>query len=227
MPGIEGSTILKVMDLCLPSKSENADKKSKALVNVIGVHKVDLKVVDQIQVGTVVTAEIELWDQFNQIIDVSSISENHLKISVLAAKKQIAIVENSGKRLEVKVKGADLGHTTLTASAIYGNRKVDSAAMPLHVFPALELDPKNVTLIIGAKFQVQVLGGPGQADSTIEFSIGNGRIANLDSTGLIDAKTLGSTKVTAKAIGVDKNTGKRIGKANIKFRISLLDGTSL
>ena len=50
---------------------------------------------------------------------------------------------------------------------------------------------------------MQVLGGPGQADATIEFSIGNGRIANLDSTGLIDAKTLGSTKVTAKAIGTD------------------------
>ena len=57
---------------------------------------------------------------------------------------------------------------------------------------------------------MQVLGGPGQADATIEFSIGNGRIANLDSTGLIDAKTLGSTKVTAKAIGTDKITGQKI-----------------
>ena len=150
-PGTEGSTSLKVRDLCLPSKSENAAKKAQALVNVIGVHLVVLKVVDQIEVGKEVTAEIEIWDQFGDLIDISSISENHLQISVQAANSDIATVEISGKRQEVKVKGAGLGHTTLTASATYGNRKVDSAAMPLHVFPALELDPKNITLIIGAK----------------------------------------------------------------------------
>ena len=118
---------------------------------MIGVDKVVLKVVDQIQIGTDVTAQIELWDQFGEPIDVSSISEDHLKITVQAAKQEIAIVENSGKRLEVLVKGAGLGHTALTASAVFGRRKVKSAAMPLNVFPALELDPKNVTLIIGAK----------------------------------------------------------------------------
>jgi hypothetical protein len=31
-----------------------------------------------------------------------------------------------------------------------------STAMPVQVFPPLTLEPRNITLIIGAKFQVQV-----------------------------------------------------------------------
>ena len=42
--------------------------------------------------------------------------------------------------------------------------------MPIQVFPPLTLEPRNITLIIGAKFQVQVIGGPQQQqDSTVEF----------------------------------------------------------
>ena len=203
VPNLEGTTTVKIRDLCLTQKSDEAQKKSKALLNVIGVHKIELKVVDQVQIGTKVLAKVQLWDQFGDAIDVTKVTLNgHLNIQVSANNKDIANIEASpNKKSEFIVKGATLGHTSLIASATYGKNRVNSNAMPLHVFPALELEPKNVTLIIGAKFQVQVLGGPGQLDSKIEFYVNNNKIANLDSTGLIDALTLGSAKVTAKAVG--------------------------
>lgn len=54
-----------------------------------------------------------------------------------------------------------MGETTVTVSAKYGaDKTTTSQPMPIQVFLPLNLEPKNVTLIIGAKFQVRVLGGP-------------------------------------------------------------------
>ena len=94
----------------------------------------------------------------------------------------------------------------MTATAKYGGHQAASNPAPIQVFPPLELDPRNITLIIGAKFQVRTMGGP-QPDSTIEFQIHNSKFAKSNNVGLIEALTLGSTKLTAKAVGTDKLTG--------------------
>lgn len=53
------------------------------------------------------------------------------------------------------VYGAQVGHTTLTASISLPNHKViHSAPKAIEVFPPLKLEPKNITLIIGAVLQV-------------------------------------------------------------------------
>ena len=46
--------------------------------------------------------------------------------------------------------------------------------MPIQVFPPLQLEPRNITLVIGAKFQVRVVGGP-QPSSALEFALANGK----------------------------------------------------
>ena len=83
--------------------------------------------------------------------------------------------------------------------------------MPIQVFPPLTLEPRNITLIIGAKFQVQVFGGPQQQqDSTIEFLMSNTKIATSNTVGLITASTLGSTKLVGRVYGTDRTTSKRV-----------------
>jgi nuclear pore complex protein Nup210 len=83
--------------------------------------------------------------------------------------------------------------------------------MPVQVFPPLTLEPRNITLIIGAKFQVQVFGGPQQQqDSTIEFLMSNTKIATSNTVGLITASTLGSTKLVGRVYGTDRTTSKRV-----------------
>jgi len=54
------------------------------------------------------------------------------------------------------VHGATVGHTTLKAVAhLPDGRQVSSTVRPVEVFPPLELIPRNITLIIGALFQVR------------------------------------------------------------------------
>jgi hypothetical protein len=44
---------------------------------------------------------------------------------------------------------------------------VKSVPAPVQVFPPLRIEPRNITLLIGAAFQVLTSGGP--ADATVEF----------------------------------------------------------
>lgn len=51
-------------------------------------------------------------------------------------------------------------------------------------------------------------GGP-QPDATVEYEIDNGRIAHCSANGIVGAARLGHTKLTARATGVDRQTGKQ------------------
>ena len=55
------------------------------------------------------------------------------------------------------VYGAVVGHTSLTASVtLPSGQVIYSNPRPLEVFPPLRLEPKNITLIIGATLQVMM-----------------------------------------------------------------------
>ena len=112
-----------------------------------------------------------------------------MEITVSPTNKEIASIESQNTadmgQLTFKIKGSLIGQTSLTATALYGSKRVNSKAVPFQVFPPLELEPRNVTLIIGAQFQVQVFGGPGQTDSNLEYSLGHVKIASSDPSGLI------------------------------------------
>ena len=140
------------------------------------------------------------------------IRKNQIGIVVKAvSNKDIVLIEEEDSVGNVMVKGTALGRTTLIATAVYGSKnRVKSKESAIHVFPPLTLEPRNVTLIIGAQFQVQVLGGPSHLNSNVEFSIANGKIANLDNSGLISALTLGSSKIMTTAVVTDDATGKKI-----------------
>ncbi len=50
-------------------------------------------------------------------------------------------------------------------------------------------------------------GGP-QPDAVVEYSLENGQMATCTSNGIIDAIQLGRTKLFARAVGIDRQTGK-------------------
>lgn len=50
-------------------------------------------------------------------------------------------------------------------------------------------------------------GGP-QPDAVVEYSLENGELASCTSNGIIDALRLGRTKLYARAVGIDRQTGK-------------------
>ena len=77
------------------------------------------------------------------------------------------------------------------------------------VFPPLQLTYRNITLIIGAQFQVLSRGGP-SPQCTVVYHIINDKIASVSSSGLLDALALGTTRVTGQAVGQDPETGESV-----------------
>ncbi|XP_038053561.1 nuclear pore membrane glycoprotein 210-like [Patiria miniata] len=108
------------------------------------------------------------------------------------------------------VHGAALGFTNLafTAASKTG-LPVSSKVRDIQVFPPLQLSPRNITLMVGAEFQVRSTGGP-QPQSQIEYSMGDWQIANIASSGLLRAQSLGHSRVVGKAVGYDPETGSTV-----------------
>lgn len=79
------------------------------------------------------------------------------------------------------------------------------------MFPPLRLEPRNVTILVGAALGVLAVGGP-QPQSSIEYSLydTDGRVATISGSGLIEARAIGSVKVVAQAVGVEESSGNRI-----------------
>ncbi len=63
--------------------------------------------------------------------------------------------------------------------------------------------------------QVTAYGGP-QPQSNIEYSIVDGSVADISSSGLVDALELGRTVVVGKAVGYDSDTGARVVYSQVR-----------
>ena len=152
-----------------------------------------------------------------------------------------------------EVKGRHVGDTNLQVSAAVGGGatesgrpRVESPARPIQVFPALTLHPRNITLVVGAVyqvntrpvlgcvysfplsclhpslssiclFQVETRGGPYPAPS-VEYSIANGTVANSSHAGVVTALALGTTTLTARAVSVGQQTGQRAIYSQVRER---------
>lgn len=88
-----------------------------------------------------------------------------------------------------------------------GDDEIRSEPILIQVFPPLKLTPKNLTTLIGTIYQVTVTGGP--KDAEIEFSVGNNEICSINSDGIVEGKSIGQTRIIARAIGFNSK-GNRI-----------------
>lgn len=198
-PLSHGDVQLTVRDLCLSSHSHSPH----VLVHVTGIHVVELVTETKVQLGNKIRGKVKLLDANGNEISDSALK--YIKVSLNPNNSGILrAVAVSDSVVDFEVKGLELGETNLVASVQIGSSNIiNSKPKLVQVFPPLQIEPKNVTLLIGAKFQVQTTGGP-QPDTRIEFSLDNNQIALTDDVGLIEATKLGSTKLVAKSVGTDK-----------------------
>ena len=89
------------------------------------------------------------------------------------------------------------------------------------VFPPLRLDPRNVTLLVGAALQVQAVGGP-QPQSSISYSLTGKHegVATVSGNGLVETSAIGSVRIRAEAIGTDER-GQKIVYSTDEGEVSL------
>ncbi|XP_076471495.1 nuclear pore membrane glycoprotein 210-like [Babylonia areolata] len=204
----DGSHSMTVYDLCL-----EVDSHPSATVYVSGVSSIHVAVIDKVEVGKEVTATVQVLDVHGHPLLSSFFTLMGLKLEPASDIVTLRPVEGPARdqvTAQYTVHGAVVGHTTLSATATLPNaHTVFSVPKPVEVFPPLRLEPKNITLIIGARFQVIAVGGP-QPQSTVQFSIDNSDVSSVSSSGLLEALTLGWTRVVGRAVGVDPMTGHTI-----------------
>ncbi|XP_070200007.1 nuclear pore membrane glycoprotein 210-like [Littorina saxatilis] len=204
----DGSQSFTVYDLCLDVLTHPT-----ATVYVSGVGSIRVTVIDKVEVQKEVRATVQVLDAQGHPLLSSFFTLMGLKLEPASDIVTLRPVEGpSGDQVSAlyTVHGSVVGHTTLTATArLPSGQTIFSLPKPIEVFPPLRLEPKNITLIIGAKFQVIAVGGP-QPQSTVQFSIANSDISSVSSSGLLEALSLGTTRVVGKAVGVDPLTGASV-----------------
>lgn len=81
-------------------------------------------------------------------------------------------------------------------------KNITSNEKAIHVFEPIRIHPENLTLIVGSRYQVSILGGP-QSDSNNHFTANDENTATVDSSGILNALKLGTTTLNVKSIGAN------------------------
>ncbi|XP_064117078.1 nuclear pore membrane glycoprotein 210-like [Macrobrachium nipponense] len=205
-PVSDGDVTVTLVDVCL-----EAEKPATSAIRVASIASLDLVVVDRVELGGYLEAEVVAKDEAGQLIPAHSLMNltPHPQANIITAvyKK----VNQRGNSV-YEVYGRHVGDTTLRVSAGnggLGESLIYSPAKPIQVFPPLTLQPRNITLIIGAVYQVGTKGGP-YPDATVEFSMENETIATTSHTGVVTARSIGVTVLTGQAVSINKESGQAV-----------------
>jgi len=207
-PVTTGRASLRLVDLCLSARTE-----ARLQVSVAGVDRLILEVDDKVQLGEAITATVKMMDGTGRSLPLSAL--DHVEVGVTS---DLGLVDlQAGEGAVFSVKGNSLGQVQLTASVSYSGRQISSLAKPLTVFPPVELEPRNISLVIGAAFQFTTSGGP--ADCSLQFSVGEPGLASTNQEGLVTALALGSTALTVTAVDSE---GKVYSRDTVTVNVRVL-----
>ncbi|RZF35031.1 hypothetical protein LSTR_LSTR009623 [Laodelphax striatellus] len=224
IPKVDGLLRISLFDLCLPSKPAVVE------LQVLRVGSIKVDVVDRIEKGRCVTAFVHLYDSLDQPLSIIDTELLELRPVIESDIISIKPIGESQDRREVlySITGLHLGETKLTFSSGHGAREVQSFPVSIQVFPPLRLLPRNVTITIGAAFQLSYIGGP-QPDSTLEFLSTETAIAKVSSIGLIEGNRFGDISVHGMAVGLNKMTGSQIiySKDSVDVHVIPLEGIKI
>ncbi|XP_076028770.1 nucleoporin 210 isoform X2 [Oratosquilla oratoria] len=198
VPIDDGDLIVRLLDVCL-----EADSPAEATIKVASVASLDLIMVDRVQLGDSIEAEVVARDDQGTEVPANNLMKLLLLPQANIISTQYKGMNSKGNAIYI-IYGHHKGKTSLRASAGEGEATLFSPFKSIQVFPPLQLEPRNITLVVGAQFQVETIGGP-KPDSSVEYWMLNETVAETSSTGLITALVLGRTILTAQAVGIGKS----------------------
>ncbi|XP_022250684.1 nuclear pore membrane glycoprotein 210-like isoform X2 [Limulus polyphemus] len=213
-PVKDGSITITAHDLCLEPRVLGL-----AHVHISGISAINVDMIDKVEVGKTIIATVEVLDAQLKNLPASVFSLMNLRpvsSSNIISVKLNMLPDPHSYSAEYIVSGDSLGQTSLTFIAgsdkppiqetDYHSKLVSSALLPVQVFPPLQLNPRNITLVVGATFQVTCVGGP-HPQSNIEYVIEDQNIATVMGAGIVTATKLGNTTLTARAVGYVRDKG--------------------
>ncbi|XP_042211678.1 nuclear pore membrane glycoprotein 210-like isoform X2 [Homarus americanus] len=205
-PISDGELTVTLVDVCL-----EAENPATSHIRIASIASLDLVIVDRVELGGVLEAEVLAKDSLGHPLPAHNLMHltPHPQANIITARYQGV---NSEGNAVYEVTGRHVGDTTLRVSAGnggIGEALIYSPAKPIQVFPPLVLHPRNITLIIGAVYQVETKGGP-YPDAVVEYSMVNETIASTSHAGIVTALSLGTTVLMAQAVSVSIETGRKI-----------------
>eukprot|EP00794_Sanderia_malayensis_P016623 gene16623-18313_t len=206
-PKSAGFLTVSVYDVCIDS-----DSPATAELRFSDIHIIDVVVADKVELYKTIKAVVQMKDRDGHLLSVQQMG--WMKLAPELSSAIIQIKPGRGDSHDDKaiytLKGETVGITSLTYHAVQANGKqIRSKPRDIQVFPPLRLDPRHITLIRGATFQIKSHGGP-QPQSTTVYEIANQTVSLVNHVGVITALNLGLTTVTGMAQGSDPHSGKTI-----------------
>ncbi|XP_063610154.1 nuclear pore membrane glycoprotein 210-like [Penaeus indicus] len=222
-PLSDGDVTVSLIDVCL-----EAETPVSSTIKVASIVSLDLVMVDRVELGGTLEAEVIARDASGNSLPAHFLMDLTLnpQANIITTKY---LGTNNNDNAIYEVVGRHVGDTTLRASAgngPMGDSVIHSQSKPVQVFPPLTLQPKNITLIIGANYQVETKGGP-YPDATVVYSMLNETIANTSHTGVITALSLGTTILTAQAISINKDNGGTVVYSQDTVIVNVVPLTSI
>jgi nuclear pore complex protein Nup210 len=209
IPKIDGLLKLALVDQCLVSKPAIAE------IQVLGVGSIKVEIPERVERGQSVSAIVHLYDTMDNLLLVPSAEFLDLRpvpdsrIIGVKLQQQDKKAPLSLGEIRYIVTGLELGETGLKFVSGRGKREIQSQYVFIQVFPPLQLFPRNMTLIVGSKFQITSRGGP-QPDVHVEYSVASAGIVSISTSGVVTGDKLGISVITGQAVGVNKVTGQRV-----------------
>ena len=190
-----GVASLSLVDLCLSSKTE-----AVLQIKVAGVDKVILETKDRIQLGDSIKARVKMVDNSGRSLPLSSLQ--HVTLDIVSEHSYVSVGHKDPQDSGVfSLSGDSLGQAVLTGRASYAGKMITSAPVTVTVYPPLVLDPRNISLIIGASFQFTWTGGP--ADCGVKWTVADPSLARTNEDGVVTSLALGSTTLTCSSLCTD------------------------
>lgn len=111
--------------------------------------RIDLQTSDKIEQGSSVPLTVRLLDSAGRPLDASVLAFVELR-PVLGSASVVAVAPAAADDLRHTLTGLTLGQTTVA----FSSGAITSGFVNVQVFAPLQLSPRNITLVIGATFQV-------------------------------------------------------------------------
>ena len=206
-PLADGLVTVRVVDSCVVHEPGSSASDAEASVRIVDPRLIRVTLNEKIELGKETDIKVEVIDSSGGVIPSHFHSLMNLHPVLRSDIVTVKLTSVKDDRYSIyRMKGEKLGRAGLTfatgstdKTTLYSN-VIESSEIKLQVFSPLVVTPSKLKLIVGAQFEVSVTGGP-QPESSLDFSTSNSFIATVTSSGLLEAKTLGTFSLTSKSVG--------------------------
>ena len=209
----DGLFTIKVTDNCVDYGISYP--YTSVMVKIVNPKGINIVVSDKVELGKEVDVKVTLLDTKGEVIPSKFHSKINLQpiinsdIATIRPKTHADQNIQSERYSIYTLKAEKVGTCSLAFKTggknvenIIYQKNITSGEKTINIFEPVRINPENLTLIVGSRYQVSILGGP-QSDSNNHYTSNDDSIATVDSSGILNALKLGTTSLNVKSIGAN------------------------